>query len=446
MQLSEDQSEALELASKWLAAAPLPDYTEDGQDSPITVGYAQEYPVLSIGGYAGTGKTTILRHVGEAYGNVTFVTPTHKAAQVLRGKLSRELSRRVQTFHSLIYAALAVYRCDLSGEVMTEDAENSCDCQPGEMCEDMPALIPCGRPHDCRVKQELKFERRSFLPGHISCIVVDEASMLTEQEVNDIRAFGVPVMLVGDHGQLPPVKAQMNPWIKNPRHVLTVNHRQGEESGIPDAASEARSYGRLSRVRYGSSVRTLKQDDRGVPELLERFRPDAKARTIIVQYNVTRAVLNQAYHDEIAGESVLVPGDRIISLQRCQALEMLPDGDVGGETFVFNGSTATVDAVEHESERIIRVLATLDVDWRGRRNVQIMTTCAKQQFGMPAQMMFNDKPRSAELWDYAYALTAHKAQGSEFDQVIVFQENAGDKRWLYTACTRAKEALIVITP
>ena len=49
------------------------------------------------------------------------------------------------------------------------------------------------------------------------------------------------------------------------------------------------------------------------------------------------------------------------------------------------------------------------------------------------------------LWDYAYAMTCHKAQGSEWADVIVLNEAFADKsRWLYTAVTRAQEHLIVV--
>ena len=52
-----------------------------------------------------------------------------------------------------------------------------------------------------------------------------------------------------------------------------------------------------------------------------------------------------------------------------------------------------------------------------------------------------------QTYDYAYAITCHKSQGSEYDKVLVFEEylKGGDHaRWLYTAATRAKEKLIIV--
>jgi exodeoxyribonuclease-5 len=50
---------------------------------------------------------------------------------------------------------------------------------------------------------------------------------------------------------------------------------------------------------------------------------------------------------------------------------------------------------------------------------------------------------------YAYAITCHKAQGSEWDKVLVFEESfpfdkTEHRRWLYTAITRAKEKLVIV--
>jgi exodeoxyribonuclease-5 len=53
--------------------------------------------------------------------------------------------------------------------------------------------------------------------------------------------------------------------------------------------------------------------------------------------------------------------------------------------------------------------------------------------------------------DFGYALTCHKAQGSEWDRVLVYDEGTGSgvmrdpilrRRWLYTAVTRAKRELL----
>ena len=53
-----------------------------------------------------------------------------------------------------------------------------------------------------------------------------------------------------------------------------------------------------------------------------------------------------------------------------------------------------------------------------------------------------------QQFDYAYALTCHKAQGSEFNSVAIVREAFGDeierRRWIYTAITRAKEKCMMV--
>jgi exodeoxyribonuclease-5 len=214
MQLSSDQLEALTYVSKWLDGTTPPIYTQEmrnGRVRNITVGTSHDYPVCSVGGYAGTGKTTILATVASDQPRAVLVTPTHKAAQVLRSKLPPALAARVQTFHSLIYTPDPKFTCDYTGAPMQLI---DCGCAPETDCECDPQLDPCqyhgSTPEGvsgelCEPKETLKFVKREHLTGLYSLIVVDEASMLTTSQVQDLRSFGLPILLVGDPGQLPPV-------------------------------------------------------------------------------------------------------------------------------------------------------------------------------------------------------------------------------------------------
>lgn len=456
MKLSPDQSEALDVLQRWFSGSTPPVYETEyrnGASYTRSVGTAHDYPVLSVGGYAGTGKTTILREVAEEHKHAILVTPTHKAAQVLRSKLPAYVRARVQTFHSLIYTPDPKFTCGSSGhEMLIID----CGCEDPGACECDKNLTPCdyhAKYHHavddtfCDPREQLKFIRRQVLTGMHDLIVVDEASMLTEAEVNDLRSFGLPVLLVGDMGQLPPVRNKMNPYILNPTVTLTENHRQEDESGIPQAAEEARTSGKLSKVRYGSSCVVLSARSEEAGALIDRFRPDAKDAVILVQYNKTRAALNVYYHEKLSTgtEHVLVKGDRIISLERQEEVQELDqESNVIGETLLHNGTLATVTNVLSEGPRFILIEALLDFDWRGRPDVPVLLKVATEQFGRPDQLNYKSKPGGTLLADYAYALTAHKAQGSEFPDVIVWQETPGDRRWLYTALTRAARRLVVL--
>lgn len=441
MHLSPDQELAVEYVQKWMQNAGYPEYTADARGNNITVGTSHDYAVCSVGGYAGTGKTTVLQRLAETYPSAVLVTPTHKAAQVLRRKLAGPGAVRVRTFHSLIYTPESTFRCCTSGNEMEPGPEEG-------------QLLPCNyhvKYHDaeddrlCDPQEELKFLKLPYLRGRHDLVIVEEAGMLTEREVNDLRSYGLPVLLTGDHGQLPPVKAKMNPWIEHPSVTLTVNHRQGEDSGIPEAADEARVHGVLYGNSYGSSVRVLEAGSEECRNLLDRFRPDAKEATFLVQFNKTRAALNRYFRQQYGYSEILEPGDRLIALERQEDVQVVDSyGDVTGETLLFNGMLATVKEQLKETERTVTVIAELDADILGNAGTRVLLRIAKEQLGRPDGLPYRLKPPGSSLWDYAYALTAHKAQGSEFDNVIVWNEQPGDKRWLYTACTRARRGLVVL--
>lgn len=455
MRLSSDQEQVLADVTDWYVRAPAPWFRIDNIGSKYTVGSAHEYPVCAVGGYAGTGKTTILREVGEAHARTVFCTPTHKAAAVLRSKLPARLADRVRTFHSLIYQATPVYHCRTTG-LKIEVVNEECACGHDE-CECVHSFVPChvhANPDGnagCDVVEDLRFERRTYLSGHYTAVVVDEASMLTEQQVQDIRSFGLAVLLIGDHGQLPPVKGSMNPWIKQPKLTLTVNHRQGETSGIIQAAEAARTTGHLYERSYGHSAKVIPVHSSLARALMDRFQPDCRDRAVIVQYNESRAALNRMFHARVAAnapdDELLINGERIVALQREETVPVVnAKGEVYSETFLFNGTLATVLDTTYVSQsgKVVEVVAELDSDWRGQPGVRVLLRVATEQLGRPKQLDYRSKPHSASLWDYAYAITAHRAQGSEFSQVLVWYEGRNDPRWLYTAVTRARDALVVL--
>lgn len=421
---------------------------------PHTHGFGHA-PVKALGGAAGTGKTTLMRVLDESLsGETVFGTPTHKAAGVLRKKLAPAQAANVRTYHSLVYVMTPVYRCSISkGFVST--VKTKCTCGQPDVCECPMQFLPCakGAPHTCHVTMELKEERRTHLGGHRDLVVIDESSMLSKQHVEDVRTFGVPVLLVGDRRQLPPIKDPMNPWTMNPDWELTEIHRQGADSGILAAAQDVSTTGRMSQVAYGSpkpdTVRMRRSDPR-VEALLERFDPAADG-ALITYTNRMRAEFNRFYH----GEGPVRPGDRVVALggQPYEAARVTMEDGVprAGKGFVFvhNGMTGTV---LKSSERGIVTELTVQLDDHRLATpddpVIILTgAIPTAQFGADKELPYNSplRPKGSHLWDYGYAYTAHKAQGSEYPKVIVVDENPREyKQWMYTAITRAQEAVVVV--
>jgi exodeoxyribonuclease-5 len=112
--------------------------------------------------------------------------------------------------------------------------------------------------------------------------------------------------------------------------------------------------------------------------------------------------------------------------------------------------TGTVLQVDDRGGPLIDLIVRLDDHPLATEDEPVrllVTGCARAQFGTERDLAFNspDRPKGSRLWDYAYALTAHKAQGSEFDQVIVTDSAPqAYRQWLYTSITRAKEAVLVL--
>ncbi len=336
-------------------------------------------PRFVFGGLAGTGKTTIVSYIVETLessGHVVFVAaPTGKAAHVLRQK-----GVDATTLHSLIYES----RYTAKGWKHT-------------LRESLP---------DCDL------------------LIIDEASMLSRQLVRDAESFGVPVLYVGDHGQLEPVGD--DPEIMRSCDVkLETIHRQAEGSSIIRFAHAMRS-GLPGRPYAGNEVELA-------PAFVRRHLREADV--VICGFRRTRVQLNAAIRNVrgFAGPDPLV-GETVI----CLANAKIDKGPSEGEQ-IFNGLCGRVLRVDRQRRTMV-VLA----DDERELTVRYYAT----QFGAEATA----DPRVAgtdTLWDWGYAITCHKSQGAQWSTVAVLDETHPDwslSRWRYTAATRASERLVWVKP
>lgn len=314
-----------------------------------------------------------------------------------------------------------------------------CSCGTPDDCFCRAEYHPCGKCHSgCVPVEHLKFTRREALAGFRKLLVVDEASMLPTERGEHLISFGVPILLVGDHGQLPPVKDEVNPWMMRPDMVLTHNFRQHESSGIVPAALLARQTGQIPVGRYGGGTMVTTMANDKAMELLTpgRFQPGPN-KAVICWTNRMRTSLNRAFH----GSGDLREGDRLVCLGTYDDTPQVgSDGIPNGIVQVYNGMVGTVRTIMRKRGDAVTVVIGIDA------GPDVLVTLASGQLAHPDRLSPDRYPRGCQLWDYAYALTAHKAQGSEYDHVIVIDEGRmpDRKRWLYTAITRAKSACVVI--
>jgi exodeoxyribonuclease-5 len=267
--------------------------------------------------------------------------------------------------------------------------------------------------------------------------------MVDELIWNDLLSFKIPILAVGDHGQLPPVGSKFN-LMASPQVKLERIFRQEADSAIIQVATLARETGVLPVAEFGAGVRKL---DRALPEtgvmvqeLLESWRPEL---LILCGYNATRVKLNQAIREMRDALSVEPQsGDQVVCLRNNRGKH------------IFNGMIG----------RIVRVVPALGEEGRTWYEAEIELDgedytysgyILREQFG--AATTVKDVPLApdgerGDLWDFGYALTVHKAQGSQAERVLVFEERFAKssdedwRRWLYTAVTRAELELTIVGP
>lgn len=345
--------------------------------------------IFRLFGYAGTGKTTLARIFAQnVKGRVLYATFTGKASLVLRSKGCEDAS----TIHSLIYK---VEVDEKTGEAIFSLNEDS------ELAD-------------------------------AALLVIDEVSMVPEDLAKDLLSFGVPILVLGDPAQLPPVKGDGFFINAAPDVMLTEVHRQAQDNPIIRMSMDIRGGNRLRAGQYGESLIAAREDiTRGhLSELV------LGADQCICGLNRTRVTFNQRIRVLKGLAGTQYPwhptiGDRLICLRNNR------------EKNIFNGSLWNVDDAQDQFGRLDMVLESLDED-RSPIGVGVY-----EEFfnGTESRLKWWDRRKSDEF-TFGWAITCHKSQGSQWPHVIIFDESRAFRdsqmNWFYTAITRAAERVTVI--
>ena len=381
---SNQQEQALNAVSDWIKAPYAP-------------------PVFRLFGYAGTGKTTLAKHLAEDAGRVLFGAYTGKAAHVLQQK-----GCPAQTIHSLIYLPKSK-----SGERLEQLKMQLKAAVDEKLIKELEVLI---RAENKNLRSP-SFELNMDSPVRdADLVIIDECSMVGHQMAEHLLSFDTKVLVLGDPAQLPPVRGGGYFTDAKPDFMLTEVHRQAKDNPILALATTVRKGGTLKIGQYGSSLVTDSLDPQHALD----------ADQIIVGRNLTRRNVN-ARMRELLGHEGLVPnaGERIVCLRNNHELGLL------------NGSLWDVEAVYGDDE-----LVPIDI-----RSEDIAQSVLAHRAIFNGEELEWYERLEADEFDYGYALACHKSQGSQWDHVMIIDQSSAfrgaARQWLYTAITRAAEKVVV---
>lgn len=351
--------------------------------------------VFRLFGYAGTGKTTLARHFAEHVdGDVLFAAFTGKAAQVLRSKGATT----ARTIHSLIYRP--------RGEEEVSDEETG-----------KTSMTPM-----------FSVNRQSPV-AKASLIVIDECSMVDEQLGRDLMSFGTPILVLGDPGQLPPVSGGGFFTEQEPDYLLTDIHRQARDNPIIQLAMQIREGKEITYGDYGATARVISKNEVTQDLVLN-------CDQVLVGTNKTRRRYNKRLR-ELKGFTADYPqsGDKLVCLRNDQVKGLLNGS-------LWQVMTSSRETVKPGMNLLIKPEDD-DMD-RGAAKIKLLKAAFED---VETEIPWTTRKRYDEF-DYGYALTVHKAQGSQWNNVVLFDESWAFRdtreRWLYTAVTRAAETLTIV--
>jgi len=372
--------------------------------------------LITMGGFAGTGKTTVIATLRNLFPNtrIAFCAYTGKAASVLKNKLNACGVLRdgnfCGTIHSMIY-----------NPILDKD------------------------------KKVIGWELKSSPPPY-DLIVIDEASMISEQVFFDLESFKIPILATGDHGQLPPIGGDLN-LMENPVLKLEKLHRQAEDNPIVKLSFLARTDGYIPYGVYGKTVVKAHAKDRLITEFINNSN-HFQNTVILCGFNKTRVDINKRIRKHFGHVNDYPEcGERVLCLKNNRAAKDCP---------IYNGVQGIAEYCKDMAsylDMIIKIdgecesyCGPVSKEAFNNDSPELTHKFVKRQVLVKERgdeyFKFMNQP--IDYFDYGYCLSVHKSQGSEWKRVMVIEQPckhwAGSdwNRWLYTAVTRASEQLLIV--
>ena len=421
-----------------------------------------ERQLFILKGYAGTGKTTLVSSIARSlkkFGfNVYLMAPTGRAAKVM----SQYSKRTAFTIHRTIF------RSATDGEGKVSRASLQKNYHPNTL----------------------------FIVDEASMLSCSGADNLLEHLLNYVFEHDSNKLLfVGDTAQLPPISqpesyALDGAWLKKQFYLDTQTAtlrqviRQKEKSGILHNATlirtgiEGQSFDiQLNTKTYPDVFRmTGERLEEGLEWAYKTF--GAESTLVVTRSNMTARIYNQYIRQRILHrENELDSGDLVMVVKNNYSYAEA----AGAQGFLANGDFARIKRVRRTEEMHGLRFADVEMellDFPDQPPFEakvLLDTLNSDQANLPQEQ--NQKLYQAVQADYAdvkvkreqlkairediylnalqikfaYAMTCHKSQGGQWDAVFVEQGKLPEEgvgldflRWLYTACTRAKERLFLV--
>lgn len=378
MQWGDQQDAALKAVDAWYK-----EYT-------LSVDKRNVKQFFYLGGYAGTGKTTLAKHfASNIKGRVTFGAYTGKASLVM----SKNGCDGACTIHRLIYEPVF--------------NEKTKEVEFLHWVNDNPIFGS-------------------------SLIIIDECSMIDSRVARDLLYYKIPVLVLGDPAQLPPVSGSGYFTNNAPDIMLTDIHRQAKDNPIIYLSMLAREGKHIDYGNYGDSKVVRKGS-------VEEF---ANADQVLIGTNATRAKFNKKMRS-ILGYEANIPeeNEKLICLKN--------DYDIG----IFNGESFIMEKeIYNQGKNEYARLQISNEDSSIPKIVKVHKYYFDDSYAEPYWEKHKGSriPKGVHFFDFGYAITTHKAQGSQWDNVYIQDESSvfrtNSSNWLYTAITRGSEKLTLVRP
>ena len=365
--------------------------------------------LFQISGAPGTGKTFLLYRIIDALGipfdKIAFMAYTGQAAIVMR---NAGLTT-AKTIHSTLYEPVEV-------PVMRPDG--TCELDP---YYNKPVTTVQFKPRD--------------LSG-ISLFVIDEAGMVNEEIGQEIMNRGLKTMAIGDLDQLKPITGDPYFLVNGYVHVLTEKMRQAENNPIIYLSERALKGLPIEIGTYGKS-KVIYRDELTDYEIVN-------SDIMICGTNRTRDMINRNYRNNILHCTSNLPmvGEKMICRKNNWLL--MSDGIslVNGLSGIvtrspgvegFDGRTYTIDFQPYMCGGIF---IDLNCDYQ-----YLIASNDKKKF------LKNSKYSTGEKMEYAYAITTHLSQGSQYNNGIYIEEflrSDIQRNLLFTGITRFKDRITYV--